>query len=131
MYFKGEMNMTQNAMKILEFMKNHYGEEFSKQQIADATGLTVPHVTGTMNSLVKNKYAINTRSEEVVVAEPTETRKKAVTKTVWYHTLTEMGLKYDPIKEEQEKAALKEAEKARKAAEREARKAAERESNRS
>jgi DNA-binding MarR family transcriptional regulator len=115
--------MTPNAMKILEFMKNHYGEEFSKQQIADATGLTVPHVTGTMNSLIKNKYAINTRSEEVVTAKATETRK-AVTKTVWYHTLTEMGLKYDPVKEEQEKAALKEAEKARKAAERAAAKAA-------
>jgi len=112
-----------NSVKILNWMKEHYNEEHSKREIADALDISISSVTGTINSLIKKGYAITTRTEEKVEAEATETRKAKV-KNVPYHTLTEAGLAYDPVAEAEAKAAEKEAEKARKAAERAAAKAA-------
>ena len=114
--------MTINAQMVLNYMKNHYSEEYSKQDVAAALGLSVPAVTGTMNSLIKRGFAITTREETIEDAPATETRK-AKTHVVKYHTLTEAGLAYDPVAEEEAKAAAKAAEKERKAAERAAAKA--------
>lgn len=114
---------TINAQMVINYMKQHYSEEYSKQDIAAALGLSVPAVTGTMNSLIKKGYAITTREETVEDTPATETRK-AKTHVVKYHTLTEAGLAYDPVAEEEAKAAAKAAEKERKAAERAAAKAA-------
>jgi Mn-dependent DtxR family transcriptional regulator len=115
--------MTVNSELVLNFLKKNYGKEFSKAEIADALGISIPAVTGTMNALVKNKLAENTREETVEVTPATETRK-AVTKVVKYHTLTEAGLAYDPVAAEAEKLAAKEAAKAERAAARAAAKAA-------
>ena len=114
---------TINSIQVLNYMKANFGTEMTKQSIAEALGISVPAVTGSVNALTKKGYAVVTREETVVDAEATETRK-AKTHVVKYHTLTEAGLAYDPEKEEEEKAAAKAAEKARKAAEREAAKAA-------
>ena len=115
--------MTQNSELVLNWLKQNYGKEFTKKEIAEAVGVSVPAVTGSLNGLIKKGYATTTRIEEVEVAPATETRKAQV-KNVQYHTLTEAGLSYDPVAEEAEKLAAKEAEKARKAAERAAAKAA-------
>ena len=115
--------MTINSERVLNFLKENYGKEFSKQEIADALGISLSAVIGSINPLEKKKYTVTTREEVVELEAATETRK-AKTKTVKYHTLTEAGLDYDPIKEEAEKAAAKQAEKERKAAERAAAKAA-------
>ena len=98
--------MSINAELVLNFLKNNYGKEFSKQEIATALGISLPAVTGTMNALIKKSYATTTREETVVDAEATETRK-AKTHVVKYHTLTEAGLAYDPVAEEAEKRAAK------------------------
>ena len=115
--------MTINSERVLNFMKENYGKEFSKQEIADALGISLSAVIGSINPLEKKGYSHVTREEVVELEAATETRK-AKTKTVKYHTLTEAGLSYDPIKEEAEKAAAKQAEKERKAAEKAAAKAA-------
>lgn len=115
--------ITENSEKVLNYMKKHFGEEFSKQQIADALGISVPAVTGSINALIKKGYAMDTRVEEVELEPATDTRKAKV-KNVKYHTLTEAGLAYDPVAEEEAKQAAKAAEKERKAAERAAAKAA-------
>ena len=47
--------MTQNSEQVLNFLKQNYGTEFSKQQIAEALGISVPAVTGSMNSPIKKK----------------------------------------------------------------------------
>ena len=70
----------------------------------------------------KNGYTRITREETVELEPATETRK-AKTKVVKYHTLTEAGLEYDPVAEEAKKAAEKEAKKAARAAEKAAAKA--------
>lgn len=114
---------TINSISILNFLKQHYGEEFCKRDIAEALGIQMSSVTGTINSLQKKGYAKVTRTEEVVEVEGTETRKPKI-KMVPYHTLTEDGLSYDPVAEEEAKLAEKAAEKERKAAERAAARAA-------
>ena len=115
--------MTINSERVLNFMKENYGKEFSKQEIADALGISLSAVIGSINPLEKKGYSKITREEVITLEEATETRK-AKTKTVKYHTLTEEGLAYDPIAEEAEKAAAKQAEKEAKAAARAAAKAA-------
>ena len=112
-----------NAEKTLNFLKEHYGTEYSKQELADALNIPLSSVIGAINSLEKKGYSRITREETVELVPATETRK-AKTKVVKYHPLTEAGLSYDPVAEEAAKAAEKQAEKERKAAEREAAKAA-------
>lgn len=122
---KGDLKImaSVNSELILNYLKQHYGEELSKQQIAEALGISIPAVTGTINALQKKGHVVISREETVEDVPATETRK-AKTRVVKYHTLTESGLTYDPVAEAAEKAAAKEAEKARRAAEREAAKAA-------
>jgi Mn-dependent DtxR family transcriptional regulator len=115
--------MTVNSEKVLNYMKEHYGEELTKKGIAEALGVPFPSVTGSMNALIKNGYAITTKKITIEDAPATETRK-AKTHDVLYHTLTEAGLAYDPVADEARKTAEKEAAKAARAAERAAKKAA-------
>ena len=115
--------MTINSERVLNFLKDNFGKEFSKQEIADELGISLSAVIGSINPLEKKGYSKVTREEVVELEAATETRK-AKTKTVKYHTLTEEGLAYDPIAEEAAKAAAKQAEKEAKAAARAAAKAA-------
>lgn len=115
--------MTINSERVLNFLKENYGKEFSKQEIADNLGISLSAVIGSVNPLEKKGYSKVTR-EEVIELEPATETRKAKTKTVKYHTLTEEGLAYDPVAEEAEKAAAKQAEKEAKAAARAAAKAA-------
>ena len=97
--------MTTNALNVLNFMKAHPGEEFTKQDIAAQLSVTVQTVTGTTNSLIKKGYAVE--REDTVEVE-------GKTKVIKFVTLTDAGLAYDP---EAEEAAAKEAKAAKKAAE--------------
>ena len=115
--------MTINSERVLNFLKEHYGQEYSKKEISEALGITLSAVIGSINPLEKNGYTKITRIETVELEPATETRK-AKTKEVKYHTLTEAGLVYDPVAEEAAKAAKKQAEKEAKAAARAAAKAA-------
>lgn len=114
--------ITQNSELVLNYLKKHFGQEFTKQEIAETLGISVPAVTGSINGLVKKGYVVE-RMEEVEVEPATDTRKAKV-KTIRHETLTEAGLAYDPVAEEEAKQAAKAAEKERKAAERAAAKAA-------
>jgi Mn-dependent DtxR family transcriptional regulator len=107
--------MTVNSELVLNFLKKNYGKDYTKQEIANALGISLPSVTGTINGLIKKNYVVTTHVEEIVEAEATETRKAKI-KNVPYHTLTEAGLAYDPVAEEAAKQAAKEAAKAERAA---------------
>lgn len=116
--------ISENSELVLNYLKNNYGKEFSKQELAATLGISLPAVVGAMNSFVKKGYATTTREETIEDVPATETRK-AQTHVVKYHTLTEAGLAYDPVVEEQAKQAEKAAEKERRAAAKAAAKAAE------
>jgi glutamate synthase (NADPH/NADH) small chain len=47
-----------NAVKVLNLMKERYGSEFTKRELADALGISISAVTGTINSLIKKGYAV-------------------------------------------------------------------------
>lgn len=106
---------SENSERILNYMKANYGKEMTKQQIADALGISLHAVIGSINALIKKGYAVTTREEKDVISEATETRKEQF-RMVKYHTLTEAGLGYDPVVEEAERAEKKAAEKAARAA---------------
>lgn len=97
-----------NSERVLNFLKDHYGQEFSKQEIADALGVSLSAVIGSINALEKKGYTSTSREETVELEAATET-KKAKIKTVKYHTLTESGLTYDPVAEAAAKLAEKQA----------------------
>ena len=101
--------MTMNSELVLNFLKKNYGTEFTKNEIAEALSISVPAVTGSVNGLVKKEYAVE-RVEEVEVEPATETRKAKI-KSVRHVQLTEAGLAYDPVAEEEAKAAAKAAAK--------------------
>lgn len=107
--------MTANSELVLNYLKTNYGKEFSKQDISKNLGISVPAVTGTINALIKKGYVVTPRQETVEDEPATETRK-AKTRVISYHTLTEAGLTYDPVAEEAAKQAEKEAKRAEKAA---------------
>ena len=69
--------MTPNSELVLNYLKKNYGKEFSKQEIADALNISVPAVTGSLNGLIKNEYAITTRTEEVTVTPATEVNRSS------------------------------------------------------
>lgn len=112
---------TVNSERILNYLKENYGVELTKQAIAEALGVSIPAVTATINALVKKGHIVE-RMEEIEVEPATET-KKAKMKVIRHATLTESGLAYDPVAEATAKAAEKAAEKARKQAEKEEAKA--------
>lgn len=98
--------MTINGEKMLNFMKEHYGNEYSKDELAKNLKIPLSSVIGSINPLIKKGYVATTREETVELEPATETRK-AKTKVVKYHTITDAGLAYDPIAEEEEKRAAK------------------------
>ena len=116
--------MTINSEKVLNFLKEHFGEEFSKKELSEKLGISLPSVVGSINGLQRNEYVTTTR-EETIEDEPATETRKAKTHVVKYHTLTEKGLTYDPVAEAAEKEAEKQAKKAAKEAERAAKEAAE------
>jgi Mn-dependent DtxR family transcriptional regulator len=105
--------MTVNSELVLNYLKKEFGKEHTKQEIAETLGISLPAVTGSVNSL-RTKGYVSERVEEVELEPATETRK-AKMKVIRYETLTEAGLSYDPQVEAEQKAAEKAAKKAAKA----------------
>lgn len=109
--------MTLNSKIILAFLKEHFGQELSKADIAAGAGVKEAAVMMTMRPHVKAGRATQRVEETTVVDE----KGKEKVKNIYYYTLTEAGLAFDPEAYEAEKKAA-DAEKRRLA--REAKKAA-------
>ena len=111
---------TINSIAVFNFLKEHYGQEYTKQQISAELNIPLSAVTGAINGHVKYGRVLNTREETIETEPATETRK-AKTKKLVYHTLAESALTYDPVAEDERKAAEKAAAKAAREAEKAAR----------
>ena len=77
--------MTDNSRRVFGFLKEHYGEDLTANNIAEALEVSVATVTGSVNGLVKKGYAV--RNE--VTGEDDK-------KVIKYITLTEEGYNFDP-----------------------------------
>jgi DNA-binding MurR/RpiR family transcriptional regulator len=82
------MAMTPNARRILDYMKQNFGTEMTKQEIAAALGVSVSAVVGTTNSLIKKGFA--TERQETTLDE------KNKEKVIKYVVLTDEGNEFDP-----------------------------------
>lgn len=78
--------MKENTKAIFMYLKEHNGEQITAQEIAEALGLSVKSVVGSVNSFVKKQWAV--RSDEVKV--------EGMDKPVKFISLTETGLAVDP-----------------------------------
>lgn len=83
--------MTENSMRVFNYLKEHYGEDLTAKAIAEDLGVSIAAVTGSVNGLVKKDRAV--RTEHI-----TEVDGKEV--TVKYISLTEEGLAFDPSAED-------------------------------
>jgi len=45
--------MTANSELVLNFLKKNYGKEFTKKEISEAVGVSVPAVTGSLNGQLR------------------------------------------------------------------------------
>ena len=79
--------MTENSKRVLNYLKEHAGEDLTANQIAEALDINIAAVTGSVNGLVKKDRAI--RTEAVVEKDGKEVKVK-------YISLTDEGLAFDP-----------------------------------
>lgn len=82
------MAMTPNSRLVLDYLKNNYGEEFTRGQIAEALSIPVNAASGSVNGLVRSKRATQREAKEL------DAKGKEV--VVRYVTLTPEGLEFDP-----------------------------------
>ena len=79
--------MTENSIRVFNYLKEHYGEELTAQAISEDLGVSVAAVTGSVNGLVKKGRAVRTEATQEVDGKET---------TIKYISLTEDGLNFDP-----------------------------------
>ena len=100
---RGKLIMTDASKTVLNYLKkNCYGHEMTKQAIADALGVSMATITGSVKGL-KDKGFIIDRAEEVQVAPATETHA-AKMKTIHYIQINDAGLAFDPVEYEKRMA---------------------------
>lgn len=83
--------MTTNSMNVFNYLKDHYGEKITHQQIVADLGVSSSTVSGSVNGLVKKGLA--ERSEETTM----DADGKSI--TVKHISLTDAGLEFDPTAE--------------------------------
>jgi DNA-binding MarR family transcriptional regulator len=80
--------MKENTKAIFMYLKEHNGEQITAQEIADALGLGVKSVIGSVNSFVKKEWAVR--------SEPVKVEINGEKKDVKFISLTDAGLAVDP-----------------------------------
>lgn len=88
--------MTVNSEIVLTYLRRHYGEEVSKQQIVEDTGVPMAAVTRATIHLRDRGFAME-RSEDAVRTAPSGMETPY---TIRYFKLTEDGMKWDYKAEE-------------------------------
>jgi hypothetical protein len=81
--------LKENSKIVFNYVKEHDGENFTAQDIADATGLGVKSVNGIVTSAFQRKGLMERIPAEVELEDGTH-------KTVKFIRLTEAGLAFDP-----------------------------------
>lgn len=83
------MALSENSRKVFDYVKANDGEKFTAQDIADATGLPVKSVNGTVTSAFQRKNLMERTPAEI---ELPDGRHKAVK----FISLTDAGRAFDP-----------------------------------
>jgi hypothetical protein len=81
--------LKENSRIVFDYVKAHDGENFTAQDIADATGLGVKSVNGIVTSAFQRKGLMERLPAEIECEDGTH-------KTVKFIRLTDAGLAFDP-----------------------------------
>ena len=81
--------LKENSKIVYDFVKAHDGEDFTAQDIADATGLSVRSVNGIVTSAFQRKGLMERIPAEVENADGTHDKVKLI-------KLTAEGMAFDP-----------------------------------
>lgn len=82
------MALKENSRIVLDYVKNNDGEDFTAQDIADATGLGVKSVNGIITSAFQKKGFMERVEAEVELEDGTHKRVKFI-------KLTDAGREHD------------------------------------
>lgn len=83
------MAMSENSKRVLNYLKDHAGEDLVSADVATALGLTTRQVDGIFTSAIQKKeYGVRTPAE-VELADGTH-------KMVKFLSLTPAGMEFDP-----------------------------------
>ena len=100
---QGEKIMLKDNSKVVyDFVKEHDGEDFTAQDIADATGLTVRSVNGIVTSAFQRHKDKDKNEVPLMVRVPAEIEdpETGLHKPVKFIQLTDAGREFDPNVEE-------------------------------
>ena len=90
--------MTDNSRLVWNFVKAHDGEDFTAQDIADATGLGIRSVNGIITSAFQRHKDADKNQIPLMVRVPAEIEdpETGLHKGVKFIQLTEAGRTWDP-----------------------------------
>ena len=91
-----------NSKLVFNFVKQHDGEDFTAQDIADATGLSVRSVNGIVTSAFQRHKDADKNEVPLMVRVPAEIEdpETGLHKAIKFIQLTDAGREFDPVVEE-------------------------------
>ena len=94
--------LKENSKIVFDFVKAHDGEDFTAQDIADATGLSVRSVNGIVTSAFQRHKDADTNEVPLMVRVPAEIEdpETGLHKPVKFIQLTDEGRVFNPNAEE-------------------------------
>lgn len=95
------MALKENSKLVFNFVKAHDGEDFTAQDIADATDLSVKAVNGIVTSAFQRHKDKDKNEVPLMVRVPAEIEDPAtgLHKAVKFIQLTDAGREFDPDEE--------------------------------
>jgi DNA-binding MarR family transcriptional regulator len=92
------MALKENSLKVLNYVREHDGENMTAADIAEGTGLEVKSVNGIVTAAFQKKGLMERTPAEIEVTEDGKTTHKAVK----FISLTEAGRAFDENAEVEE-----------------------------
>lgn len=86
------MALSENTKKVLDYVKEHDGDQFTANDIAEVLGLNPRSVNGTITALQRKGFVARVPAE----IELTTEEGKTVTKKINFIELTDEGREFDP-----------------------------------
>ena len=90
--------LKENSKIVYDFVKAHDGEDFTAQDIADATGLSVRSVNGIVTSAFQRHKDKDKNQVPLMVRVPAEIQdpETGLHKAIKFIQLTDAGREFDP-----------------------------------
>lgn len=94
--------LKENSKLVYDFVKEHDGEDFTAQDIAEATGLSVRSVNGIVTAAFQRHKDADKNEVPLMVRVPAEIEdpETGLHKAIKFIQLTDAGREFDPLAED-------------------------------